>query len=730
MQWSMSPRPRAGLLAFLLTSTAVLAFPSLGHAQAASDAEPLVLDVVINDTALDITGDFTERDGELFAARQDLQTLGLQAGAGDGQVALHTIRGVSYRLDRRTQTLYITANYSALRPTAVQLRDDVRTPRDQLDTGFGAVANYDVVATHASNRTVAEAVLDTRVFTPVGVVSSGFVGTIGPVPGVRPLVRLDTIYSYSDPATMRQYRAGDFINGGLYWTRPVRMAGLQASTNFGIRPDLVTFPVPTIAGQVAVPSTVDVLVNGVQLLSRSVPAGPFEVPQLPVVTGVGDVSLVVRDATGQQTTQTLPVYASSQLLKPGLSAFSVEAGAVRLNYGVQSDDYGAPAGSASYRRGLTDWLTVEGHGEVSGGGHMPGVSTSAGGMFGGGAAFTIGALGVITLDAAGSSFGPRSGGLVSVGFERIAPVLSISGSVQAASKGFGDIASQFGDPVPRLQVRGNIGLSLGHYGSLGVAYVGSQRPASTLGLQNQQTATNTINEALGYVSLLPAARYSLLSGSYTKQLFDNRVTLYATAFHDFANAHSTGAMIGISIPIGTRGSVGMSASAGQGGGYGTVQSSQSVVNVGDVGWQAEADAGQLRRQMAIGEYKSPWGLIEGGVDRTNGQTALRGTAQGALAYADGSVFATNTIYDSFAVVDTDHTPGIGVLQENRPDRRNPIRRAICWCRICGRSRITGSGSTRRTCRWTPILGRSARWSGRRTGLAWWCISGCITARAR
>ena len=37
-----------------------------------------------------------------------------------------------------------------------------------------------------------------------------------------------------------------------------------------------------------------------------------------------------------------------------------------------------------------------------------------------------------------------------------------------------------------------------------------------------------------------------------------------------------------------------------------------------------------------------------------------------MAYADGSVFATNTIYDSFAVVDTDHTPGIGVLQENRP----------------------------------------------------------------
>ena len=49
-------------------------------------------------------------------------------------------------------------------------------------------------------------------------------------------------------------------------------------------------------------------------------------------------------------TQTLPFYASTALLAPGLSAFSVELGSVRMGYGVLSDAYRGAAGSGSYRR--------------------------------------------------------------------------------------------------------------------------------------------------------------------------------------------------------------------------------------------------------------------------------------------------------------------------------------------------------------------------------------------
>ena len=105
--------------------------------------------------------------------------------------------------------------------------------------------------------------------------------------GTYAAIRLDSTYVYSDPDTLRRYRLGDFITGGLGWTRPVRLGGVQVNSDFSMRPDLVTFPLPSVEGSVAVPSTVDVLVNSTRLLSRQVQPGPFQIPQLPVITGAG-----------------------------------------------------------------------------------------------------------------------------------------------------------------------------------------------------------------------------------------------------------------------------------------------------------------------------------------------------------------------------------------------------------------------------------------------------------
>ena len=72
------------------------------------------------------------------------------------------------------------------------------------------------------------------------------------------------------------------------------------------------------------------------------------------------------------------------------------------------------------------------------------------------------------------------------------------------------------------------------------------------------------------------------------------------------------------------------------------------------------------RLLELGKRGPTFGLLAAGLDRYNGQTAYRGDVQGSIAVADGNIFASNTIYDSFAVVDTDQTKGIEVLQENRP----------------------------------------------------------------
>ena len=158
---------------------------------------------------------------------------------------------------------------------------------------------------------------------------------------------------------MFRYTAGDFITGGLAWTRPVHIAEFQVREDFSMRPDLVTFPMPAIRGSAGVPSTVNVLADGNLVASGSVGAGPFEVPQLPVVTGAGNITMTVTNALGQQVTLTQPFYASSSLLAPGLHSFAVQAGWVRRNWGVDSNDYGKIAGAGMFRTGVTPKFTFE-----------------------------------------------------------------------------------------------------------------------------------------------------------------------------------------------------------------------------------------------------------------------------------------------------------------------------------------------------------------------------------
>ncbi|MBX4378754.1 hypothetical protein K4H02_27235, partial [Mycobacterium tuberculosis] len=76
-------------------------------------------------------------------------------------------------------------------------------------------------------------------------------------------------------------------SGGLQWTRPVYLGGLQVQRNFHLRSDLVTIPIPVISGSAAVPSTLEVYTQNVKTYSGTVPSGPFQVTNFPVFTGAG-----------------------------------------------------------------------------------------------------------------------------------------------------------------------------------------------------------------------------------------------------------------------------------------------------------------------------------------------------------------------------------------------------------------------------------------------------------
>ncbi|MEI9849784.1 MAG: fimbria/pilus outer membrane usher protein, partial [Sphingomonas sp.] len=137
-------------------------------------------------------------------------------------------------------------------------------------------------------------------FSGSGTGSTTFIGRLDE--SGRSLTRLETNWTIDDPARMRSLRIGDSITRGGIGAAPLRFAGFQLATNFATQPGFITMALPTVNGTAAVPSVVDIYVNNVLQTRRPVAPGPFQLTDVPVITGSGDIRLIVRDTLGRETT--------------------------------------------------------------------------------------------------------------------------------------------------------------------------------------------------------------------------------------------------------------------------------------------------------------------------------------------------------------------------------------------------------------------------------------------
>jgi outer membrane usher protein len=622
-------------------------------AAAAASSETLLLDVYVNGYSIGKIGEFTMRRGKLMARPDELRTLGLRvpltyAAETGGLIALSDLPGVTYSIDQEKQVLRVTASDRALLPTLL-LPEGIGEAKGQrvIESGKGLTLNYDIAGTHVSGRTSATGSFDMRAFSPKGILSSDWLaygGAVTNISGTNTAIRLDSAYTYADVNTLRRYSLGDYITSGLSWTRPVHMEGAQIRSDFSTRPDLITFPLPSVAGSAAVPSTVSVLVNGNQMVSSEVSAGPFEIPELPVISQAGTISVTVTNALGQQVSLTQPFYASSTLLKPRLYTYAAQAGLVRRYWGEFSNDYGKMAGAAIYRRGLTQKFTVEGSVEGTSG-------ATAGGA---GGIIQVGHLGVVNIAVAASSGSPGGvGAQYSLGAQRIGTKFSLGASAILANRNYRDIAAMNGSGVIRKQISAFTSLSLKRFGSISAAYAVLDQDASPVQLPQ---------------SFSSPEHTRVLSANYTRQI--HRMSIYATYFKDFGSiGGSSGLQAGVTIPLGRRNTVSASGSSNYSSGssqyIGQVQAQQSAPQPGDWGYLASVTAGSSEHEFAQGQYKSHVGLFTAGVDVDAGVTTVRAETQAAISFVDKHLFPSNWVYDSFAIVDTSPVPHVRVLQENR-----------------------------------------------------------------
>jgi outer membrane usher protein len=646
------------LAARLKAGAAATAIAGLLAARSApAEDNSLYLDVTVNGQRQELIGGFVKRGDTLYATPDELRAIGVRppdGTAGDRLVRLSDIAGLHYDYDEPTQALRITLPESERQPVMIGVGT---TRAAQASSDYGLLLDYDLIGTRTDGGTSGTGLLEGRVFGPLGVLDASVIGTVGnnggyghnsndagygpdsnnawdaPGGGDR-LIRLDTTATYSDPDALQRVRLGDFISGGVAWSRPVRMAGGQVDRDFTMRPDLVTFPVPAFSGDAAVPSTVDIYIDNVKQFSSEVKPGPFQIANLPVMTGGGDAQVVVRDMLGRETVQTLPFYASRSLLREGLTDYSFEAGSIRLRYGEVSADYSGFAGVGSLRYGLDDTLTLEGHFEGS-------QDLILGGA---GAVYAVGTLGTVNASLAASHAGAESGLQYSVGCEHLEPRWNLSLQRTGTSGPYNDLAAVEDHARQRGATQATVSLNLDRVGTFSLGYVDVDRT--------------------------DFGRFQIASVNYVVAMRED-VQLMATGFRDLTHHDNVGVMLSLSVTLGTTASAALDANA-QGHQHWLTERYNWVQDTGvtDRGLvvNAQISEGDLRRQYSEVDYRTSLADFAVAADRIDNATSVRGEMRGTIAAADGGVFFGQRVYDGFAVVDTG-VPGVGVTLENRPAGR-------------------------------------------------------------
>lgn len=600
--------------------------------------EQALLMLDINQQKLDETAlMLKDRQGGLYASAQDLVRWRLKLPPvqpvsfhGAPYYPLAALPGISTQLNEATQTLSMAVKPEAFASTTANAHASNYAP--PIRPSPGMFFNYDVFLERSNFAgTTQSGLFEVGAFNSLGTAVTNFTRQSGN--GQPSSVRLETTFTLDRPDRVASFRFGDAVSRAAgIWGSSVHFGGVQYATNFATQPGLVTLPMQNFAGQAVLPSTVDVYVNNMLTTQKSVPPGPFSISDLPVVTGQGNVQMVVRDALGREQVITQPFYASTSLLRPGLQDFSFELGAIRENFGISSNDYGRRFGAGTYRRGVTDNLTAEGHMEVQAGGQS---------TLGFGATALFPSLGTVNGAVAGSRSDAGNGRLWALGFDRQTSMFNFGARTQIASGNFRQLGFAPGIPSTRRLTSANIGVSAGQSGSIGLAYVRQDVSGSD--------------------------RVALASISYSLSL--NRAGyLGASASKTLSGQTSRAFSINWSMPLGDNINASVShTSSGNGPGQSEIQVQRSLPGAEGYGYRLQAaDNGPqqatLLLQNNVGTYTMEAATFEG-------QSSARVGVSGGVAFLGGAPFFSRRITDSFGLVQLPGMENVRVYVDNQPAGR-------------------------------------------------------------
>jgi outer membrane usher protein len=569
---------------------------------------------------------------------------------GDEYCPLAAVNGLSYRIVPSQGALQLTVSPGLLE--ASRFSGVSGGPMEPTPPPPGAYLDYDVYADRERGSTDAGALVETSVFGRYGNVDTTMLAR--DTNGRKEAVRLDTTWTQDHPAQMASLRIGDSISGASGWGRSIRFGGVQWATNFATQPTFITLPTLTLHGVAAAPSTVDYYVDNALRLRRDVPAGPFTIQDLPVITGQGQARMVVTDLLGREQVITQPFYASSGLLAKGLRDFSYELGFQRENYGLESNDYGKLAAIGTERLGLSDSFTGEAHVEITRRQQTAGI----------GADWLVADSGVLTAAVAAGRDAQGAGGLLQLGFQHQSAYLSYGFRTQFTTPGFAQLGYESPQRPPRQATSAYMSFGSGNSGAFGLNYT---REDFRDGQPDVDFVGASYSRSLGQLG------YLTLSG--LRFLGDDPSSLFT---------------LSITVPLGSRDSLSLNAQAQPGNRRGNLQYQRNLPAGSGVGYRLQAGLSPDDTDLAEVTLQNDVGTYSLGAANEHGAQAYQASVRGSVALLGGRLFPSRSIDGSFAVVQVPGFSGVRVYQDNqevattdtagyalvprlRPYQDNPIR---------------------------------------------------------
>ncbi len=615
---------------------------------------PLVVNLSVN---LESKGDFfveLDKEGGLFIKVEDLNTLKLKFAEektvlirDERYAPLSAVLDVKYFFDEKNLTVSIVGKTTEAGKTSVDLFSLRSRPQNVYYPRETSVfLNYGL--SYASTHADETGTPDSRSFTAsnkVGIrsgdvffVSDSLYTKTGTS---EQFVRLQSSATYERRDDLQWFVLGDqFANSGDLGST-INMGGLGFSKVYRLDPYFITQPVFNLQGATVFPSQAEIYMDGVLIGKQAIAPGTFDLRNIYSYTGSHRLEVVLKDPFGNEQRIFYPLYFSAFMLREGLHEYSYNAGFLRENYGVTSDEYShKPAFSAFHRYGITNFLNIGARAEGFDGIYNGGLSTS----------FLVPRAGAFTVSLAESSANGTKGSAGSLQHTYQRGSFSTNLLLRAFSRDYSTVSSPTTSvTIPtKYETSVGAGLLLAPLGSFSLGYSESE----TWDENKTRVTTASYSRGLSLsTSLFATTSATRQAGMTTYSVFVglnvnfDRNIRGSAQYSKTGNTNTETAQIQKDVPV------------GEGLGYRATAS------------RSDTGTATTESLSPFVQYNARYGIysIDSSMQDSSGAGSESYTlsAAGSLVYAGGFYGLSRPVSDSFGIVMLDKLPGAMVLNNGQ-----------------------------------------------------------------